>query len=72
MDYDAKRQIIGRTIASIRKSQKLSQHKLADMACINEGYLCEVEKGIANATINKLLAISEALGVDVADLLRGV
>lgn len=42
------------------------------MAEINEGYLCEIEKGIANATINKLLAIAKALGIALADLLEGV
>lgn len=70
MDFDAQRIAIGRTIAAERKRQKLSQRRLAEMAHINEGYLCEIEKGIANTTINKLFAIAVALDVKVCELVK--
>ena len=42
------------------------------MANMNEGYLCEVVKGIANPTTGKLLSLAEALGVPVSSLLSGI
>ena len=72
MEFLAEREAIGRAIAEERKRQNLTQSRLALMAEINEGYLCEIEKGIANATINKLLAIAKALGIALADLHEGV
>lgn len=72
MDAKAKRRAIGQTIASERKRQGLTQRKLALMSGMNESYLCEVEKGTGNVSINKLIAIADALGVDVASLVKGV
>ena len=72
MEFKAEIEAIGKNIANERKRQNLTQHRLADMATMNEGYLCEVEKGIANPTIGKLLSLAEALGVPVSSLLSGI
>lgn len=72
MDAKAKRYAIGQAIASERKRQKLTQRRLAIMSNMNESYLCEVEKGNGNVSINKLIGLADALGVDVEDLVKGV
>lgn len=72
MEFHAEIQAIGKNIADERKRQNLTQHRLAGMARINEGYLCEVEKGAANPTIAKLLSLAEALDVPLVDLLAGI
>lgn len=72
MEFKAEIEAIGKNIANERKRQNLTQHRLADMANMNEGYLCEVEKGIASPTIGKLLSLAEALGVPVSSLLSGI
>lgn len=72
MDFTAQRQALGRKIAEERKRQNLTQAKLALMSNINEGYLCEVEKGIANVSISKLLSIAQSLEIEASDLLKGI
>lgn len=72
MDAKAKRYVIGQAIASERKRQKLTQRRLAIMSNMNESYLCEVEKGNGNVSINKLIALADALGIKVEDLVKGV
>ncbi len=41
------------------------------MTGMNKGYLCDVENGKANISINKLLRIAEALDVSLQELFAG-
>ncbi|WP_321402118.1 helix-turn-helix transcriptional regulator [Maridesulfovibrio sp.] len=60
--------VFGEHLKSLRKSQGLTQDKLAELCGISVQYLGDVERGKANATINVLGKIGLALGVSVAEL----
>lgn len=53
-----------------RYSLGLSQEKLAFLAGIDRTYMSEVERELANPTIEVLLKISNALGLAPQDMLK--
>ena len=57
-------------IQRIRKEQGLSQEKLALKAEIDRSYMSEVERCLANPSIEALLKIGNALEVNPCDLLQ--
>lgn len=56
---------IGKCIVISRKLKNMTQEKLALECEISPSYLRLIEHGIANPTINELLKIAEALGVEL-------
>ena len=60
---------LGNRIALARKSQKLSQEKLAELADITATNLSHIERGKVKTSIETLVAIANALGVTSNDLL---
>lgn len=60
--------MIGRKICHYRKLKKMSQHALAKEAHVGENYICRLEKGIQNTTIETLLDISRGLNVEIKNL----
>lgn len=58
----------GAKLAYIRKAQKLSQMKLAEMVDMNFNYIGQIERGEANVTIKTIKILSNALGVEVKEL----
>ncbi len=60
--------VFGDHLKSLRKSKGLTQEKLAELCGISVQYLGDVERGKANATINVLGKIAQALGISVAEL----
>ncbi|HEY8510813.1 MAG TPA: helix-turn-helix domain-containing protein [Cyclobacteriaceae bacterium] len=61
MDKEA----IGRAIRSRRKSRRIIQEDLADIAGISLRTLRDIEKGIANPELETLLKICKALGMEL-------
>ena len=61
---------IGGRIHHYRKSQKMSQEKLAAGSGLDRAYISSVENGKQNVTIGALLKLSDALGVDLSDLIN--
>lgn len=61
---------IGEHIAQIRKSKGLTQEDLADKASISYSYLTKIEASncLISFSIETLLDIANALGVDVKEL----
>lgn len=57
-------------IKQIRKKQGISQEKLALKAEVDRSYMSEVERNLANPSIETLLKLSNALNVSPADLLQ--
>lgn len=57
-------------IKRIRKEQGISQEKLALKANIDRSYMSEVERCIANPSIEALLKIGNALDVHPNELLQ--
>lgn len=60
---------LGERIAQTRKSQKLSQEKLAELADITATNLSHIERGKIKTSIETLVAIANALNVTSNDLL---
>ena len=58
----------GAELAYIRKSKKLSQIKLAEMVDMNFNYIGQIERGEANVTIKTMVAIADALDVELKTL----
>ncbi len=59
------KETIGKTIQSRRKSRKIVQADLAEIAGISPRTLRDIEKGIANPELETLLKICQVLGMDV-------
>ena len=55
----------GAKLAYIRKSKKLSQIKLAEMVDMNFNYIGQIERGEANVTMKTMIAIANALDVEL-------
>ncbi len=61
--------IIGNNIKNIRVSKQISQEKLALNAGISTTNLRQIEKGVANPTIQTLSLLSNQLDVSLVDIL---
>jgi transcriptional regulator with XRE-family HTH domain len=63
------RKRIGRRIAELRREQKLTQTKLAELAGIQRTHLLRIEAGRYAVTLETIEAIARALGasVDIVD-----
>ena len=59
-------------IKSIRKEKNLTQRELAERIGVSEGYISDIERDSKDKhpTIKCLFKISEALGVELIDLLE--
>ena len=64
----------GRRVRRQRESlePRLSQEDLADRAGVHRTYVGHVERGEVNPTLWNIIRIAEALGIDPADLVRGL
>jgi transcriptional regulator with XRE-family HTH domain len=60
---------VGRAIREFRTEKRLSQERLADKAGLHRTYLGGVERGERNVSLYNIDRISDALGLDPADLL---
>jgi y4mF family transcriptional regulator len=56
---------IGKKIQTRRKSRKIVQADLADIAGISPRTLRNIEKGIANPELETLLKICQVLGMEI-------
>lgn len=62
------RRRLGSRIARLRERKGWTQQELADRADMHQTYLCGVEGGNRNCTIDVLERIAEALGKPIGDL----
>ena len=58
----------GAKLAYVRKSKKLSQMKLAEIVDMNFNYIGQIELGEANVTIKTMIALADALDVELNEL----
>ncbi len=63
------KQSIGRRIKVLRKKRGLSQEEVASKADISPNYVSRMERGTENPTLDMLIKISEALNVELWELL---
>ncbi|MDB4161781.1 helix-turn-helix domain-containing protein [Bacteroidia bacterium] len=63
---------IGNKIREIRLKKGLSQEKLALLSDIDRTYIPSIENGKRNISITVLKKISNALGMTVSDITKGI
>ena len=56
---------LGRCLAQARREKKLTQRQVAKLAHVDQGQVSEVERGVGNPTLRILIAIANAVGLDV-------
>lgn len=61
--------IIGKNIARIRKEKNMTQEDLCGITELDRSHLSEIENGKMNITVKTLIKISEALDVEIHDLI---
>lgn len=59
------KELIGKIIQKRRKSRKIVQEDLADIAGISPRTLRDIEKGIANPELDTLMRICKVLGMEI-------
>ncbi|MGD0880503.1 MAG: helix-turn-helix transcriptional regulator [Acidimicrobiales bacterium] len=63
---------LGLRVRRLRTAQGLSQMALADRIGLHFTFVSTVERGERNLSLSSLLRIAEGLGVDPAELVRGL
>lgn len=66
------RRVIGFNIRSLRMQAKLSQEKFAEMVGINRSYLSQIERGMENPSLVKLVKIADGLDEPITTLMKGL
>ncbi len=64
--------LVGRRIKEERKARRLTQGQLAAAAGIDTSHLSRIENARTQIALNALQRISDALGLPVADLFKGI
>jgi transcriptional regulator with XRE-family HTH domain len=70
METPELKKLLSQNIKNKRASLALSQEKLAFLAGIDRTYMSEVERELANPTIEVLLKIANALDIKPHELLK--
>jgi len=63
---------LGMRIRYLRKLRRWSQEDLALEANINKNYICDLENGRRNPSLEILERIADAFGISLSELFRGV
>ena len=69
-DPKATRGILGANVRRLRKAQRLSQERLAELSDLDQPHISEIEAGLINVTLDNVQALAIALGVEPSDLLK--
>jgi transcriptional regulator with XRE-family HTH domain len=69
-DPKAARGILGANVKRLRKAQRLSQERLAELTDLDQPHISEIEAGLVNLTLDNLQALALALGVEPSELLE--
>lgn len=58
----------GRKVRRLRRGQKISQEKLAELSGLHRTYVGAIERGERNVSLKNIERIAKALGVEIRDL----
>ncbi|HOO52384.1 MAG TPA: helix-turn-helix transcriptional regulator [Alphaproteobacteria bacterium] len=61
---------IGKRIKAARKASNFTQELLAEKAGLSPTYIGQIERGERVPTLQSLLQLIDALGVDITDIIR--
>ena len=67
--WQAQRETLGAFLRTQRKMANLSLRQLAELTCLSNPYLSQVERGLHQPSVRVLKAISDALNVSAETLL---
>jgi len=62
------KELIGKRIQELRKTQRLSQEQVAEKADISPNYLSRIECGKENPTLDMLIKLADALEVEMWEM----
>lgn len=62
----------GRRVRATRRDNRVSQEKLGELAGLHRTYVGHLERGEVNPSLYNIVRIADALGVDPAELIRGL
>lgn len=62
--------MIGKNIKEFRKKTGITQTQLADKANVEQTLISRYENGVIDPPISRLIAIANALKIEVAELLK--
>jgi transcriptional regulator with XRE-family HTH domain len=65
MNISSEKVTIGTIIQSRRRSRKIVQEELADIAGVSPRTLRDIEKGVANPELETLMKICNVLGMEI-------
>jgi len=61
-------QKLGKKIQGLRKDNKLTQEKLAEMTGLDRTYISDIERGVRNPSLKSLQKLAGALKISISDL----
>ena len=64
---DITRKKLGARIKELRKSAGLTQEELGEKATLNYKFIGELERGQVNVSVDSIVKIAEALGINIVD-----
>lgn len=70
MDIEERRHRLGARIKAERRRQGLTQREFSAMVGLGQSYISEVERGESSIGFNNLCKISDALGVELSELVK--
>lgn len=62
----------GRRVRRCRTALRISQEQLGERSGLHRTYIGHLERGEVNPTLHNVLLVAQALGIDAADLVRGL
>lgn len=68
MDSRKLLKILGERIRTIRKAQRMSQERLAELSGLHPTYISNIEQGKVNASIYSFYMVVHALGIPFSEL----
>ena len=63
---------LGTLIRRYRKERKLTLKTVAEKAGVSEGFLSQVENSVSTPSVDKLMSICNAIGINAGDLLNKI
>ena len=64
--------IIGKTVKELREGKNLTQEQLAELCDTSAVYISEIERGVKNPTIQAMMVIANALGIELSQLIKAL
>lgn len=71
-DKDPELVALGRRVFELREAAGMTQEGLAHAAGLHWTYIGQIERGERNLSYKNVLKLARGLGIDAAELLRGV